>query len=284
MLTIEELEQIHTDHCEDAEMNLYLLADHAGLPELSRKLRENGIVWTNVFGDDRRPELTAASPLLFEVSISAGKPTKRQLLQWLNEHGRFSWSLLLIASRLELRDLAKGLAKRCDGVLSEGEAIVIRYFDTRVFPQLMEVMAEDERSTWLGIASHWWFIDRDGEITHLTSTSSDVDRFQSPMHISDDQMSRLLEASEIDQVAYLLETRLPEQFLRMHPVDRYRLLQDKMANARELGLSVLGDYALYCGLAFLHGADFDTQTQWLSVFSRVKSGATTLAQAVELTD
>lgn len=284
MLAIEELEQIYSAHCQNDELNLYLLADHSGLPELARKLRENGVAWTNLFGDDRRPELTSASPLLFEVALSDGHPVKRQLLRWLDEQGRFSSSLMLIASRLKLRELTSALTKRCDGVLSDGESIVIRYFDTRVFPHLLDTMAGDEKSIWLGVASHWWFINREGKTVQISSTQTDRDTFQSPMSLHDGQLSDLLQASEIDEIAFLLENNAPEKFHELHPVERYRLIQEKMAAASNSGLSTLGDRALYCALALIHGLEFDSQQRWREMLLRVKAGEITLAQAVELVD
>jgi hypothetical protein len=283
MLTSEILEQIHA-RCQGSEQNLYLLADHAGLPGLSRKLRENGIKWANLFGDDKRPALTEASPLLFEIAFSNGRPAKRRLLQWLDDNGRDSSSLLLISSPLSFQSLLEGLARRCDGVLSEGEAIVMRFFDTRVFPQLLDVMTEDERRIWLGIASGWWYVDRDGSTVHVSSECQPEDSCVAPMMVADSQMSRLLDASEIDQVAYLLESNVPEQFGSTSRAERYRLIQEKLVMAKELGLSSLTDKTLYCGLAFLHGADFEAQPQWQSVLSRVKTGELSLTLAAESVD
>ena len=130
MLPFSELEQIYSSFCQHGGQRLYLLADHAGLPDLSRKLRANGIDWINLFGDDKRPALTTASPLLFEVLLSNGRPVGRQLIQWLQENSRHSFSLLMIASPLTIECLSLALSKRIDGVLSEGEEIVVRFFDT----------------------------------------------------------------------------------------------------------------------------------------------------------
>lgn len=284
MLTFSELEQIYSTHCQSSGQKLYLLADHAGLPCLSRELRTNGIDWINLFGDDKRPALTSASPLLIEVKFSNGRPVKRQFLQWLQENGQHSSSVLLMASPLGTQGLAQALSKRVDGILSEGEEIVIRFFDTRVLPKLMGVMKDDERKVWLSIASGWWFTNRDGMTEHIESEYQLHDNLHPPLSLSDDQMSRLLDASEVDQIAYLLESNVPEQFQIINPVDRYRLLRAKMTTAKELGITKLGDLALYCGLALLHGSDFDVQPPWNDVLLRVKASEMTLAQAVELVD
>ncbi|MTW11044.1 DUF4123 domain-containing protein [Pseudoduganella eburnea] len=284
MLALSDLEQIYASHCRHGEERLYLLADHAGLPELSHKLRANGVSWTNLLGDDKRPALTAASPLLFEVSFSNGRLVKRQLMQRLHDIGQHSFSLLMIATPLEPQVLAKSLAKRMDGILSEGEEIVLRFFDTRVLPQLLEVMNEHEQRIWLSVATGWWYSNRDGTTAHISSEFQPQDAHLAPQLISDEQLSYLLEASEIDQIAYLLESNLLEQFHRMCPIERYRLLQSKITAARALRLANLGDLALFCGLAFLHGAQFDTQAPWCDILARVRDGELTLDQAVELVD
>lgn len=280
MLTVADLERIHAEYLRHREEHLFLLADHSGVPDLAKTLRANAVTWVNLFGDDLRPSLTAASPLLFEIKFSGGQPEKRQLLKWLGNDNHSS-SLLLISSPLSMRDLARGLAKRCDGTLSEGEAIVIRFFDTRVFPSLLSVMHDDERSAWLGIASGWWYRGRDGATVHVVSEMQSKDTHQAPMRISDAQMAQLLHASEPDEIAYLLEINLPDPFLTVDPAERYCLLREKLQNGRAIGLTQLSDLALYCGLAFLYNPGFDLEPGWKSALARVRANELSLQEAIE---
>lgn len=276
MLNREYLRELR-EHCvfHNPRQNLYVLADHSGLPGLSRALINLGIEWVNLFGDDNRPELIKASPLLFDLTGSASS------IRWLAEHANFSHSLLLISSPLQLSALASRLANRCDGILSDGVTITLRFFDTRVFPELLNVLNDADRSAWLGCANDWWYQARDGEIMHLESDFIDDERIPLPLSLTDAAMHALLEASEPDQVSDLLAQYTPHQFNAIPEKQRHAFVQQMIKRAISIGIKAPRDYAIYSGLMLLKGVDYDQSQEWAMLRKQISDGELTLSEAIE---
>lgn len=259
-----------------ATQYVYVLADHSGLPGLSQALRTFGIKWTNLFGDDKRPELLQASPLLFEL------PATAQMSRWLEENANFSHSVLLIASPLRMTALANRLAARCEGILSDDIRVTLRYFDTRVFPELLKVLPGENRAAWLGCATAWFFPKRDGYLEQVNSRFQPEECLASPMALNDEQMNALVRASEPDQVADLLAQYTPSQFYAIPEQKRHGFVQHMISRASSIGINAPRDYAIYSGLMLIKGAEFDESQQWAKIRERISNGETTLSGAIEL--
>lgn len=170
-----------------------------------------------------------------------------------------------------------------DARLHDGEEVVLRYFDARVFEALLQALSPTQRTAWLSPAHRWWYVDRAGLLQTRDGSPSvpEADLLTEMLQLDAAQFAALLDATEPDQVANLLRQRMPEHFLHVEPPERHAFVLRHMLQARrEWRLESTNDLAIYCGLALLYGEDFATRPAWQQALPRVAAGDLKLAQAV----
>jgi hypothetical protein len=268
----------------DQTVFLYGFADHAGMAGLAAKLNQTKTEWLSLFDGSKEANALSVAPLLFRIECDRDGITNRSLMNWIGEHGAYSSSLLLLASPLPLQELARRLSLRLDASLPQEMDIMLRYFDPRVFEQLLQVFSDEQRHTFLSVAQQWWFVDRHGQLQGVAAKFSETDVFEAPLRLNAAQESTLVDASEPDQVASLLHTTVPDEYLGLPRPDRHDFILRHMATARQLGVEATHELALYCALALLHGEDFATLMPWQSELQRVQTGELSLTQAAELAE
>lgn len=260
---------------------LWALVNHAGIPGLDARLQSEGVVRHSLFGEPADAAARQVAPLLFALG-DLGEPRWQQLLYWLAEHGSYTGSLLFLCSELPAATLQARLAHRVDARLHDGEDVVLRYFDARVFEALLQVLTPAQRAAWLSPAQHWWYVDRAGLLQGCEGVPDvhGADPLAEALQLDAAQFAALLDATEADQVAGLLRQRAGESFLRIEPAARHAFVQRHVQQARrDCHLQSVGDLATYCALALLHGEGFAAAPVWRLALGRVAAGEWTLAQA-----
>lgn len=263
---------------------LYGLADHAGMPGLAQKLNLTHAQWSSLFDGSQEGKTLSVAPLLFEIECDQHGVTNRSLVHWLGEQGTYSSSLLLLVSPLPLQELVRRLALRLDAVLPDEMDITLRYFDPRVFEQLVQTFSTEQQLTFLSPAQRWWFVDRRGDLQAVAAKFSETDCFETPLKLNAAQESALIDASEPDQIASLLHSTVPDEYANVPRPARYDFILRHTAAARLLGVQATHELALYCTLALLHGENFANLKPWHSELQRVQTGELSLSQAVELVE
>lgn len=261
---------------------LWALVNHAGVPGLDARLQNEGIARDSLFGEPPDAAARQVAPLLFSLG-DLDAPRLQHLLTWLAESGAYTGSLLFLWSELPAPALRAQLAHRVDAQLHDGEEVVLRYFDARVFEALLQALSPTQRIAWLSPAHRWWYVDRAGLLQTCDGSPSmpEADPLTGMLQLDATQFAALLDATEPDQVANLLRQRVPEPFLRIEPPERHAFVSRHMQQARrEWHLESTNDLAIYCGLALLHGEDFAAQPAWQQALRYVKAGELKLAQAV----
>jgi hypothetical protein len=89
-----------------------------------------------------------------------------------------------------------------------------------------------------------------------------VERFSSPLVLSEAQEFGILDASEPDQVAQQLQAMMPEHYRQIALPERHAFLSRHMAEAKTAGIIATNELALYCGLALLYGEEFARKPAW----------------------
>jgi len=261
---------------------LWALVNHAGVPGFDAQLENEGFQRESLFGEPADAAARQVAPLLFALP-DLGDPRCQRLLVWLGDHGSFTGSLLFLWSELPAAALHARLAHRTNARLHDGEEVVLRYFDARVFEALLPVLTPAQRAAWLEPARCWWYVDRAGLLQRCDGPPG-MPQAQDPLspalQLDAAQFAALLDGTEPDQVAHLLRQRVPEHFLRVEPPARHAFVLRQMQQARSAWqLASTQDFALYCALALLHGEDFALAPVWQQALQRVKVGELTLAQA-----
>jgi len=262
------------------------MVDHAGLPGLAARLTESGAQWVSLF-DSQDPDILSVAPLLVRIDTGQNGIAQRRVVRWAVEHGTYASCLLLMASPLALHQLAPRLMARLEAVLPENMDILLRFHDPRVFEQLMMVLSAAQKQAFLGAAHHWWFVDRRGQLQDVAAKFDQKDAFLAPLTLSGMQESALLDASEPDQVAQLLQSGAPNDYQTLRPAERYDFIVRHMASARGFGVQATHELSLYCLLALLYGEQFASQKNWQAALQDVHEKKMSLTQAaaqVELND
>jgi hypothetical protein len=279
MLTRQNIHQACESYCRPAtDSFLYGLVDHAGLPGLAARLTESGAEWTSLF-DSQDPDILSVAPLLVRIGTGQESIQQRRVVRWVVEHGTYASCIGLMASPLPLQQLAERLTARLEAVLPENMDILLRYFDPRVFEQLMIVLSVEQKQAFLSVAEHWWFVDRRGQLQEVASKFSQVDAFAGPLALNAAQEGGLLDASEPDQVAQLLQSGAPNDYQTLRLGERHDFVLRHMAAARGVGIQATHELSLYCVLALLYGEQFAKQEDWQAALQDVREKKKSLAEA-----
>ncbi len=258
---------------------IFCLADHGGMPGLHRELIRARIGWRSLFAGSSEEKAVDVAPLLFSLD-EAVESRRHELLHWVAEHGTYTSSMLMLASPLDLDELARRLGSRLDAVVGDDIEVMLRFFDPRVFEALTGTLAPEQLEDFLGVADGWWFFDRSGASVAWPSHYLPADPFEAPVRLDDGQARALTAASEIDQVATQLQSLAPEPF-RMVPLpQRAAFVGAQMAAAKGLGLVSVEDMALYGVVALVEGDGFAETPKWQDAIGAVRDGRSSFADAI----
>jgi hypothetical protein len=287
MLTCTNIYQACASYCRPVtDSFLYALVDHAGLPGLAARLTESGAEWVSLF-ESQDPDILSVAPLLVRIGTGQEGIAQRRVVRWVVEHGTYASCIVLMASPLPLQHLAERLAARLEGLLPENMDILLRFFDPRVFEQFMVVLSAEQKHAFLGVAEHWWFVDRRGQLQEVASKFEQADTFTAPLILNAVQEGGLIDASEPDQVAQLLQSGAPDDYQTLRLGERHDFILRHMAAARGLGIQPTHELSLYCALALLYGEQFAGQMNWQAALQDVREKKMSLAEAaaqMELND
>lgn len=259
---------------------LFALVDHAGIPGLAKQLSKMRVQWLSLFEGSRDEGALEVAPLLFPIDADQNSFQRKALLRWIGERGTFTSSMLFLVSPLSMPELARRLALRLDASLPDEMEIVLRFFDTRVFEQLLIVLSDEQRDCFLNVAHCWWFVDRRGALQYVSATFAETGGCDVPLVLSTKQEAALLDASEPDQVAQLLRTFVPNEYAELVAGQAYDFIIKHMRAARAFGVASTHDHALYCSLALLEGEDFSEREKWSAALEKFGRG-TSLSDAIE---
>ncbi|MDB5935226.1 MAG: hypothetical protein JWQ01_2570 [Massilia sp.] len=281
MLTSQSIRDVFAAHSitHDYE-SFYFLVDHAGMPGLHRKLIHAKMEWASLFKGTSQVNALSVAPLLIRVGTNSQIPHHNDFLTWICERGPYSSSLTLLASPLAIHELVSRLTARLDARISDDMDVLLRFYDPRVFEQLVQSLSGEQRRVFLSAASSWWFVDRSGELRAVEATFSNVDSFCPPLTLSSQQEFDLVEASEPDQVEEQLRLSVPNELRLLPAAERSKVIAAHIAAGRELRITSTRELALYCALALIYGADFSFSPEWASKLEQVRDGKSDLISMV----
>lgn len=283
MITHQDITNLpYADPSIELDGQLYALVDHGGMPGLIKQLDRTNAQWISLFAGSRDEGALEVAPLLILIDANHDTFQRQAMLNWICKNGTFASSLLFMVSPLPMAELARRLALRLDATLPDNMEIVLRYFDSRVFEQLVAVLSDEQKRAFLNVANRWWFVDRRGEVQAVDAKFSEAESHEIPLNLSAQQEGEMLDASEPDQVAAFLRPVVPVEYANLAPELRYDFIVRHMGAARLLGIQATHELALYCVMPLLHGEQFATQAPWPAVLGEVQSGKRSLTLAVEL--
>jgi hypothetical protein len=204
----------------------------AKLPPLIARLRRSGLPHQALWGQLDDPDESAVAPLLVEWNGSAGGETFLRLLDNATP-GRCALSLLYCAEPSQR--VAERLRKRMDLPLM-GDNYLLRYFDTRVLPELMACLSPKQASSFVSLASAWYYRNRDDQWQALPSGDEallGLDDEGLPLELGAAQCDAFLRIGSADRLEAAIAKIVGDDnaLSQKAPGERYRWLRTRQEEA-----------------------------------------------------
>lgn len=224
-----------------------------------------------------------ASPVLIQLPEQA--ITDAQCNQWafFFEQWRWANAFIYIETHHPFKTVSLALAKRLYVQLSDAQEMLLRYFDTRIFTSLLNVLTPDQKKSFLGVADAWHYPNRDGVCVSLVINDNNAlprkrDTFQSAFELSAQQEFKMLEASETDTMVDLLLSHQETALNTMNPFQQYTTIDALLRAAKTYAIKDIHDQSVFCLLGLGLGTDFYAQDPWASGLINVKNQSVSLRQ------
>jgi hypothetical protein len=281
MITEQSIRQWCVAHCAANSGDFfYCLADHAGMPGLHSKLIRSKVEWISLFEGTKEAAAISVAPLLVRIETEGENIRHSQLWEWVAERGIYASSLILLASPLPVRELAQRLTARLNATISEGMNVLLRFYDPRIFEQLMIALSKDQKRIFLGPANCWWYADRRGRFQFIEAKFCPTDNFYTPLALTVRQEQLLVDASEPDQVDEQLRLALPTEYACVPLRERHEFIVRNMAAAQRFKISSTRELALFCSLTLFYGEAFAESSEWRPLLSEIVAEKRTLTDVV----
>lgn len=223
----------------------YLLIDGAFVPGLYRRFLAAGMDLSLLFDI-----LPACSDATRNVSpfLARWKGCENRLNVLLCECSGYPM-VSAISTAETLSELTARLAAWCV-VQSDGQRFNFRFADTRRLPAIFNAMLPAQRGQFVGPASRWSYIGREGNWREL-SIEDDAGPIADQPLLDEHQFARLVNDSEADEVIAMLDYRgVSASSLRS---TRYAMVCLALTTAAGTNLDVTNKLA-WCGFCIAHGA------------------------------
>jgi len=204
---------------------LYALLDGAqieGLPSNLKKLAPPSC--GSLFGRLGKCDVEAAGGWLVDVDVNAGQASR--CLNMSCDEALAHPAVVWLQSPLGLQELLQLLAPRMDAKLKRGPEVFFRYYDPRIFTNLVKAL-KPEQAPFLSMASRWYWFDHAFNRCTL-DVPLDVEaarRFATPFEIDQEQEKALIDGSLPYEVMKELDEEDPEALEAIPLRDRYALVK-----------------------------------------------------------
>ncbi|MFF7710194.1 DUF4123 domain-containing protein [Pseudomonas sp. NPDC007930] len=206
--------------------------------------------WHSLFTGSPEQHLLDSAPLLMRIDL--GHWRHIDWAEQLIEHCGPEARLLALLSPLPFSALATALSALAQAALG-GQRALLRYYDPRVFPELMgHILAPAQRECFLATAWYWSWLDRDGVGQWLRGNyAGERGPVGPPMAISDEQLELIGCISEAEPLLALpglqcLAEGAEQRFQRLY---RYALQASRAGAFGPLEAYVLAQLAKGAGPA-----------------------------------
>lgn len=254
-----------------------LLIDQSAYPNLNAAADLIGALRPIGLLADHEDPFDSANPLLIEYASPAGP----ELLRWLSSQGRFTNALLVLHTDLPSNDLRDALRIRSRVRLeTEPEPdMLLRYFDTRIFEAMLQVLPKQKMREFLSCAHVWHYLDRDGNLQSVDGAQAAA--ALTFFELNTREQHRLIEASEPDAIESMLAEYMPARLEAATGAERYRMLRCAIERARVHGVCELNELAPFCVLDLTLQSGWDDTEVWRSLWPKVKDGSMRFNDAMQ---
>lgn len=223
-----------------------------------------------------------ASPVLLELPDSAINAATRLAVGKFLETWRYANCVTYIESAHGWDEALVALRARTEATLPENVSVLLRYFDTRVFPVLLRVLSQEQRQAFLSFGTCWAVSGRHGELQLFKHSDTGRDTFpvKTPLQLNEAQAAALIEAGEADALIDLLLNQNNEALYSLTPPEQHEYINKSLDNAKSLRINQLSEQVAFCTLALELGIDFYKASPWSSLMQEISNGRLEFADAL----
>lgn len=261
----------------------YLLVDTSATRpiNIAASLRLNGLSADLLTGETCNWR-DCASPVLLELPGTASKEPVCLAAGKFLATSRYANCFTYIESPHGWDEALAALRARTEATLPENVSVLLRYFDTRVFPVLMRVLSQEQRQAFLAIASRWAMPGRHGEL-HVFERGDTHQQalFAPPLQLDTAQEAVLIEAGEADALNDLLLDQNNQVLYSMSPPEQHERISELLDSAKTMQIKQLSEQVAFCTLALELGANFYDEPSWASHMLEVRAGRLMFSDVLE---
>lgn len=219
----------------------HALIDGTQVPSLRSRIVRSGLACATVFAGLGMMEEDglSLSPLVVPYS-------EDQRIPWFNMIAELDGlpAITLLISPEPLDALAERLVPWCRVEAAE-QPLLLRFADSRILPELLTQLDDQQRQAFLGPTRMLASIDRNGEWRPLAVDPSDSPAAERVV-LNECQCSRLVAAAEADETLAQIEVIAPHLIAQQRPSKAYQLVDAALEEATRNGIVQAAERSSYC--------------------------------------
>jgi hypothetical protein len=224
----------------------------------------------------------SVSPVLLPLPNAPLSTT--QLSAWEKFSERWKWAnaLMLLQSSLPIQNLSQQLKARTEVQLPDDMTVLLRFFDTRVFATLLEVLTSEQRSVFCEIAN-WIYPDRSGDAHELNTQNDSAQALQlnPAFQLNAGQEAAMVESSDTDAMRNLLLQQGHAALAKLTPPQQYEAVSKLLTCCGIYGVDQLSDQVAFCHVGLDLGPDFPLQAPWAQELEKLSTKAITFTKLLQ---
>lgn len=275
---------------ENSALRWYAIADSAQQSGLPKAVVQECFPARCLFGASQGSPLAHHGPHLVELCL----PTESsRTWNWISLNANSNPSVTIIAAQISFDELFVQLAGCIEVVLPDEFEMFLGFWDPAILGTLMgqaddrslhvqgPVLSASQRSKLTWRLHSWWYWDRYGDMHSLAIDSEQGVPSTDPFSLTQAQVDGLVEACVPDHVLYYVELNQPMLIAEVPSRERYEVVRQAMAQAREFGLVVMNDLVNFVCVTLIYGDKMKTDQVILDLLDQVRHGRLTFPKALD---
>lgn len=233
---------------------LCLVVDTAQAEGSHLKLDRWQIPYLSLFEGTPEASLIEVAPLLIPVNDLAPEARTR-LFAWAEKLGYSAPCLSWFDTEASVADMAAHLRHFHVVGLSEGQAMLMRWYDTRILPVWWACLEPPQAQAFTARSTNWQYVDRFGGISTLTMAPHETEFPAAPafgkplLSLTDEQYGLLVDAADLDVLLGHLRRVIPDETRRVADRTLTQFVSRHQQAAMAAGLDDLDRQTQYVLLA-----------------------------------
>ena len=242
------------DSATSKQCTLSLVIDGAQSEGCNQQLDRWKIFYLSLFDGTPEESLIEIAPLLVPTS-GMGTSDRLRLFSWAQDLAyRFpmvSW----VESTLSAEQLADHLRSFHVVGLSEGQSMLLRWYDTRILPIWLACLTGAQSQAFAAGSLQWDYVDRSGNVSTLLQTAAAqplpaAPAFGEPLIVlTDAQYGMLVDVADLDVMLARLRRVIPDEIKQVPKSTLTRFVARYQQDAVKAGLNDIDRQAQYVLLA-----------------------------------